>query len=68
MKDNKKEIWKKLLDIFLTALASSLIAFLQQYLSNKVGDTGIEKLPEQAGLIGGSLALLKNVKAKRNFS
>ena len=68
MEGKKKEIWKKLLDIFLTALASSLIAFLQQYLSNKIGDTGIENLPEQAGLIGGGLAFVKNIKIRKNIS
>lgn len=55
MKVNKQ----RLLDIFLTALVSSLLAFMQTFLANMMGVDGIETNPIVAGGIGAGIKSLR---------
>lgn len=61
MKEKLKKFSTKFLDIFLTALASALLACLQQYIASKTGDSQIKLDPAETGIIGGSLSYLKQV-------
>ena len=62
MKEKLKKISTKFLDIFLTALASALLACLQQYLANKTGSDTIKLDPTETGLTGGVLSWVRNTE------
>lgn len=67
MKEKLKKFSTKFLDIFLTALASALLALLQQYIASKSGDSTVRLDPTETGVIGGGLSYLKSVGIFKKF-
>lgn len=53
---------KKIVEILITALLSAGIAFLQAWLANYMGNHDTQASPEVAGVIGGGIMWIRNLK------